>query len=338
MTIIMLFLTQKINKEKFLFCVNIYSNVKTLMNILLACVVMRVLDNKIHYPSIVIILLDLIWFVIISTFDSYLIFRRIKKLRQLDISNREYILTYIKNTLIMSVIFLIIMQLKYIIKDTEDFVFIGICMISTWIYQYVMPYVLKVTNKTDTTELTAIKDWLLDTCPIKSKYKIYSYEGKKSKSANAVVVGTSLNRHIFISDYFIENASQEEILAILYHECGHIKNHDIEKRIIFLDIVMLLFFSLTCVMDYLKIGVMIGAILLLVFVMGGLIIYKKMQQNQELRADKFSVSIIGDKKIYIEALKRLYSMNDMIKMNSKFFALLSTHPQIQARINNLDNI
>lgn len=336
MTLIVLLLTKKINKEKFLFYANVYSNIKILINILLTCVVVSVLSNKMTYSSIVIKFSAIIYFVTVSTLDSYLIFKRIKKIRQLDISDKEYFLTYIKNTSITSVIVLFIMLFKYIIKDTEDFVFISISMMSIWIYQYIMPYVLKITNKTGATELTAIKDRLLDICPIKGKYKIYSYEGKKSKSANAIVVGTILNRHIFISDYFIENSSQEEIYAILCHECAHIRNHDIEKRIIFLDIVLLLFFFLTCVMDYLRISVPTGAILLCVYVISIIIIYKKMQQNQELRADKFSVSIIGDKKIYIEALESLYRLNDILKKNSKFFSLISTHPQIQERINNLD--
>ena len=88
----MLFLTKKISTEKFLFYANVYSNIKRLVNISLTCVIMFFAEGKTNYPGTLMKLFALICFVIVSTFDSYLIFRRIKKLRQLDLSGREYIL------------------------------------------------------------------------------------------------------------------------------------------------------------------------------------------------------------------------------------------------------
>jgi len=336
MTLIMLYVTKKMSKEKFLFFANIYTKVKIFMNILLAGIVARFLYVKIPIWSWgKMRLLALVFFVIISTIDSYLIFRRIKKLRQLSISDVEYLWNYVRNTIIMLGLFLIVAQLKYFVKDAEDYIFLGTCVISVWAYQYIMPYIMKATNKTRAIEMNNIKEVLLKTSGIQNKFKIYSYEGKSNKSANAVVVGTCINRHIFISDYFIENTSEEEVVAILCHECGHIKNCDLEKRIIFADIAMILFFILTCVMDLLKIGFVGGSILLLVLFGLGLYIYIMMQQKQELRADRFAVSVIGNEEMFISALIKLYEMNDMLKKNNKFFELLSTHPQLQVRIDNL---
>lgn len=337
-TLMFLYVTRKMNKEKFLFYANVYTNIKTVLNVLFACIIMRVLGVKeLLLPKGMVLVIVLLGFVFISTLDSYLIFRRIKRLRQLCIRDVKYLLDYVKNSLIMVGIFLVVIQLKYIVKDAEDYLFLGICVVSIWIYQYSMPYILKMTNKTGSTELTGIKIGLLKKCDIQNKFKLFSYEGKSSKSANAVVVGTSLNRHVFISDYFLENASEEEVIAILCHECGHIKNLDLEKRIIFIDIAIVVFFNLTCLMDLLKIGFAMGSILLLVLVGVGFYLYKKMQQKQELRADKFSVSVMGEESVFISAITKLYEMNDMLKKNNKFFALFSTHPQLGLRINNLEN-
>ena len=69
MTIVMLFLTKKVNTEKFLFYANVYSNIKRLVNISLTCVIMFFAEGKTNYPSTLMKLFALICFVIVSTFD-----------------------------------------------------------------------------------------------------------------------------------------------------------------------------------------------------------------------------------------------------------------------------
>ena len=69
-------------------------------------------------------------------------------------------------------------------------------------------------------------------------YKIYEYDGKARKSANAMVDSMFGRGNIYFSDYLLDNMTEGEIEAIYLHELGHIKNHHITIRNVLLIMTM----------------------------------------------------------------------------------------------------
>lgn len=335
MTILMLIKTKSMEKKKFMSFAKNYLNIKILVNAFFAAIIACLFKNVYLHSRLTTTIFVLSTSFVISLFDSYLIFRRIKRIRLLEISSAEYLLKYIKNSIIMLGLFFAATQLKYIFKDMNDVIFVLILTFSFWIYQYFLPYIIKMINDVDNKELQSIKLDLNSVCKCQKKFSLYCYEGKKIKNANAFVTGTNLNRSIFISNYLIENISKDETIAILCHEYGHIKNNDIERKVIFKSTALVLFYLLTCIMDMLQMGIIDGISLLLIFCLLCLFLYKRMEHKQEFRADKYAVSVMGDNQILIAALKTLYEINDMMKKNRKLFTILSSHPQLQERINAL---
>ena len=337
MTVLMLFLTRKMPKEKFLFYVNVYSNVKSVVTIVLITVTLFMFGNRANVSKAVFYIEVFLCYFCVVTVDSYLIFRRIKRIRLLEMTTKEYFIKYAKNVLISIICYLVLGQIGHVLMNADDCVFIGCYLLIMWLFQFITPYFLKITCDASSTEVVEIKEKLMNTCQVKSKYRLYSYEGEKSKSANAFVVGTSINWHIFISDYYISNASQEEVLALLCHECGHIKKHDIEKRMLFINVAIAGVFFVANLLDCVEVGPLLSITSLLMYALVMVLIYKRIQQKQELEADRFAVSMIQDENVFINALNRLYALNDMMRKNGRFWAALSTHPQLQRRINNVSN-
>lgn len=328
MTGVVLFFARKLDKERLLACLHIYNNIKLVINFLLARLVMRFFMQN-NFLVVLSAIMSCVFFVLISIFDSFLIFIKVKKLRKISSSNMDYIWSCFKNYFLIYAVFLVFSQIRYLTNDAEDYVFFVVYMSFIWIYQFISPYIIMGTNKVHKFANEKVVNKLQRECAY--KYKLFCYEGKKTKAANAITTGMFFNRHIFVSDYFIENATAEELFAILCHECAHNKYCDIEKRMAFINICMLMFFITTCVMDYLKIKILPGLIFIVVSFVAGIIIYRKLQQFQEYRADKYSVYITGDKDSLIAALEKLYFLNDMKKKDGFFLSLLSTHPQLQKR-------
>lgn len=57
-----------------------------------------------------------------------------------------------------------------------------------------------------------------------------------------------------------------------------------------------------------------------------------MGRNQELRADKYAVSAIGDSRFLKNALVQMSILNDSMMKKGKLRSLFSTHPSIELRI------
>lgn len=338
MTIIILMLIKRLNKEKFLYFSNIYINIKLIVNILISGLIIKLITNDKQVFGVSNLVVFFIIYTIISTVDCYLIFRKIKKIRSLDIKDKEYIFTLIRGFFIMFTVFLVLSILKYCIKDVGDILFICVMCASIWAYSFLIPYIIKITNKVQKINISNLKELYVN--KTKRRIKTYTYEGVNKKSANAFVTGTFINRHVFISDYFIENATEEEISSILLHEYAHIKNFDLEKRNIFINIDMTIFLALSYGMDYfaqtyMYINIFIGLVFIGLYIIISFILFTKFTKKQELRADRYAVSIIGDKKIFINALNKLYILNDAWCKENKLFSLFSTHPNKNVRINEI---
>lgn len=336
MTFLFLFLTKKLNKEKFLFYSNIYSGFKSIINILISGLIVIFLNRFFDIPFFADWLLFGCFFAVISTFDSWLIFRKTKAMRNLSMTNKEYIFHCIKNYVVTSLFFFVIALGKNLLRDKDDFTFIvGILSIS-WIVQFASPYLTKSSNKITKFENDEMIKKLSEICP--RKFKIFVYEGSKQKSANAVATGTFLNRHIFISTYFLENSTEDEIFAILLHECGHCEFFDLEKRVLYSNVWIMFYFIAFCFMDYFKIEMLPGFIFLGVCLISFMSLYKWIQRFQEYRADRYSVNNSKNKNALSSALERMYILNDKGKKKGVFWNIISSHPIYKKRINRINSI
>lgn len=68
--------------------------------------------------------------------------------------------------------------------------------------------------------------------------------GKRSRHTNAYLTGLGKTKRIVLFDTLIEAHSDEEILAVLAHEIGHLKKHHMLKRVILTGTVSALLFYL----------------------------------------------------------------------------------------------
>jgi len=156
------------------------------------------------------------------------------------------------------------------------------------------------------------------------------------KMANAWVFGL-LTKRIYITDYLLDNFSLDETETVLAHELGHVKKKDLWIYFVsalgymaFFGIIMQ---GLSTFLDFEKLSVgfwgLMGSVLgpLYFVVLFGII-----SRKLEFRADRYVVEIASNPSAYIEALKKLATLNTMpFRWKKKDEALLS-HPSVERRI------
>lgn len=156
------------------------------------------------------------------------------------------------------------------------------------------------------------------------------------KMANAWVFGL-LNKRIYITDYLLDNFSLDETETVLAHELGHVKKKDLWIYFVY-SLGYMVFFGiimqgLSTVLDFEKLSVgfwgLMGSVLgpLYFVVLFGII-----SRKLEFRADRYVVEVASNPLAYIEALKKLATLNTMpFRWKKKDEALLS-HPSVERRI------
>jgi len=166
-------------------------------------------------------------------------------------------------------------------------------------------------------------------------------EAKGVKQANALFAGTIPKfNYVFMTDYLLENFSEDEIEAILAHEIGHLE----KKHIWIKGSAGLVFFSawmaavmktsiITGLMEsygfYSYMGIQMALIFGYIILVQGLL-----SQKLEYSADKYAKSVKGEETT-ISALNKLSEANDTKKNTGKLYNLISLHPSIDERIEKL---
>lgn|GEM_PF-5272318 len=156
------------------------------------------------------------------------------------------------------------------------------------------------------------------------------------RMANAWVFGL-LNKRIYITDYLLDNFSLDEMETVLAHELGHVKKKDLWIYFVsalgygaFFGIISL---GLSTVLDLEKLSA--GFWGLMGSVLGPLyfiILFGIISRKLEFRADRYVVEVASNPSVYIEALKKLATLNTMpFRWKKKDEALLS-HPSVERRI------
>lgn len=167
-------------------------------------------------------------------------------------------------------------------------------------------------------------------------YKVVIVKGKLN---NAYATGVlPFIKIILIGEYLKENMSEKELLAIIYHEIGHLKlNHLIKLYIVSLVITILIVVFMIIKQQsnvdipavyepFLIFGIGAFAGLLYWYIPG------KIQYKFELEADSFASKIVGSEN-YKLALEKLDALSDGDVSKGGI-----THPPLSKRIDNISSL
>lgn len=182
---------------------------------------------------------------------------------------------------------------------------------------------------------------LLDRAQV-SNVRLYQYSAPKKK-ANAFVTGL-ITKRIYISEYLLEEFSEEETKSILAHEIGHIKASHIRIRFIIGVGILLLsagffklfawYYSVYYVQHYPDIvpfqaGVAIFYILLIALC---LLLFMA-ARIQERQADTYPIKLGIDYRLFASSLLKIARLNRMKIKKNKLKDTFSTHPSFSRRVN-----
>lgn len=150
---------------------------------------------------------------------------------------------------------------------------------------------------------------------------------RSGMDANALALP---NGDIVFTDALVNLAgNDQQLLAVLFHELGHLKHKHITQRILQGSMMTLVVLFLTGDID--SIDMLTGV--------PTLIADLAYSREFELEADKYALSMLQQSNIPIEAFSAImvslaehYEMNDSGKHGKKLTDFLSTHPTTQERI------
>ncbi len=168
---------------------------------------------------------------------------------------------------------------------------------------------------------------------------------RKTRKANAALVGLGGTRKVILADTLIDGFTPEEVESVAAHEFGHHKYRHIWQLIIFSGLMTLTgFFLLSRVLE--RISVFAGAtgvsdlyifpclvFLMICFSMVILPLQNLFSRRLEREADSFALEITGSPRIFISMMRKLASRNladeEPSKLKKIFFY---DHPPVGERI------
>lgn len=160
--------------------------------------------------------------------------------------------------------------------------------------------------------------------------------GLPENLANAEVSGI-IHKYVFLTDFLIEKFSKEEIMAIVAHEIGHLK----ERHTLISGVVGITYFSTLMLASKLiepaDIGVYGVLALWLSAMFAFFILLGKIMIRLEFRADRIAAKIVG-RDSYVRALSKLAEVNVMKRETEKLFNIFTLHPSIDERISQLEKM
>ena len=173
---------------------------------------------------------------------------------------------------------------------------------------------------------------------------------KKTKKANAALIGLGKSRRVILADNLIKEFNQEETLAVLAHEFAHHKMFHLWKIIMFSGVTGLAGFYLLSLArnkvveinnaDGLYDIVLLPSILFLLFVFSISIkpIQSAYSRLLESQADKFTLDITNAPGVFISLMKKLSRLNLSDENPPTFIKyMLYDHPPISERIEMAEN-
>ncbi len=228
---------------------------------------------------------------------------------------------------------ILILNLPKSITSNTEFV-IAIFVIFMFALMSLSPNLIALFQKAESLR-TPLKDEIIEFCN-RNGVKISDVKIVKDlpeKFANAGVSGI-LHKYVFLTDHLIDKFSKEEILAIVAHEIGHVK----EKHNLISGIYVIAFFGIwiyaskfidqSRLSPYSFMALWFAVILAFFLILGRIMVYL------EHRADRYAAETVG-RELYIRALSKLAEINVMKRKTGKLYNLLTLHPSIEGRIKKL---
>jgi STE24 endopeptidase len=171
--------------------------------------------------------------------------------------------------------------------------------------------------------------------------------GKRSRHTNAYLAGLGKTRRIVLFDTLVDAHSDEEILAVLAHEIGHLKKHHIAKQLILMGAssAALLyiaskvmtwhgiyqsfgFSSETAYVGLLLVGVLWEPV---AFSLSPLAL--AMSRRFEKEADQYASKVMGSPEALIQALRRMVLDNlSNLFPHPLYVVFHYSHPPVMKRI------
>lgn len=175
---------------------------------------------------------------------------------------------------------------------------------------------------------------------------VYKFDlSKRTKAANAALMGLGSSRRIVLGDTLIEEFEPDEIETVLAHELGHHVNKDITYGIIISTIMTLVglylvslglnwgvgYFNSDNVADiaaFPLFGLVIGAYGLITMPIGN-----SWSRSREFMADRYALESTGKGEAFAAALTRLANQN-LADVDPEPWVewLLHSHPALSKRI------
>ena len=180
--------------------------------------------------------------------------------------------------------------------------------------------------------VAAIGVWVLD-------------QSRKSRTANAAVVGLGRTRRIILFDTLATGFREDEVEAVLAHELGHHVHGDLRRGLVVQGLLTLVTFALAGAL--LDVGVRFWGLagpadpaglpwLALVFMLLGAIqmpLANGFSRWIERQADDFALALTRDPAAFIGAMERLGSLNLAERRPHRLEELLLySHPALDRRI------
>jgi STE24 endopeptidase len=160
---------------------------------------------------------------------------------------------------------------------------------------------------------------------------------EKFNLSNMAIGGIGKHRMLILTDTILRDCSPPELEALVAHELGHVRNHDVEKRaagLAALSLISCWVAALTLRSLHISLGnldslpALCGALLIPYCL--GVLVLARLWRNNEFRADEFAFRLIGDTAPFVTALKRISEKN-LIQVTPKNQHRFS-HPATQERI------
>lgn len=264
----------------------------------------------------------------------------------------------IKKTALSAVLFLIMMNIFYyllLVSPKTWWIWAAVLwFIFTVFFARIMPtFIIPIFYKYSELPNQELKNKIL-ALAAKSGIKlldIFQIDfSKKTKKANAAVVGIGKSRRVILADTLINDFSEGQVISVCAHEFGHHKLYHMPKHIVLgvvaaatgffiLNTVMsgiTMYFNATGISDFLVFPSFIFVLSFLSLI--SMPLYAWYSRRLENEADLYAIKITGDPDAFISVMKNLAlkNLSDMAppKIIKYFFY---DHPPIGERISMAEN-
>jgi len=265
----------------------------------------------------------------------------------------DWIKDEVKSNLISLVVFIFLVNVFYLMLRKSGplwWIWLALCwMLFTVVFTRIMPtLIIPLFYKYKPLSNANLKD-RIQALAKKSAIKLMDVFqidfSKKTKKANAAVVGIGKSRRVILTDTLLENFSEDEIGTVCAHEFAHHKLLHILKIITFSSILTAIgFYILSLTMQ--KIALTFAAeaiydigifpsfmIVFFVFSLFIMAIQNAYSRMLEKEADIFAIDVTSNTKAFISVMEKLAKLNladvDPPKLIKYIFY---NHPPISERI------